>query len=76
MEIRDYFDESSCESVDERIDTERVIANLPLREKQILYLYVTEHTQAEIGAIVGLSQRRVGQILQNISKSTSQLKNI
>ncbi len=27
------------------------------------------HTQEEIGAIVGLTQRRIGQILQEISKS-------
>jgi len=31
-------------------------------------LYASGHTQEEIGAIVGLTQRRIGQILQEISK--------
>lgn len=68
VELRDYFDEASIESIDERLDLERVIVNLSVREKRILYLFTAGYTQAEIGEKMGLSQQRIGQILAGISK--------
>ena len=68
MEISDLFDSESLESVERKIDFERTVNQLSARDKRIVALYASGHTQEEIGAAVGLSQRRIGQILQEISK--------
>ena len=69
MNLSDLFNDESIESVENRIDTERVVADLPAREQQILYLFACGHTQEEIGETVGLCHQRISQILANISKS-------
>ena len=68
MEISDLFGTEDFDSIDRKIEFERMLAKLSARDKRIVYLYASGHTQEEIGAIVGLSQRRIGQILQEISK--------
>ena len=68
MEISDLFDSESLESIERKIDFERTVNQLSARDKRIVALYASGHTQEEIGAAVGLSQRRIGQILQEISK--------
>ncbi len=68
MEISDLFDSESLESIERKIDFERMLEGLKARDKRIVYLYASGHTQEEIGAKVGLTQRRIGQILQEISK--------
>ena len=68
-EIDDLFDSEDLESVERKIDFERLLTTLSERDRKIAVLYAFGHTQEEIGAIVGLTQRRIGQILQEISKS-------
>ena len=68
MEISDLFDSESLESVERKIDFERMLEELSARDRRVVYLYASGHTQEEIGAIMGLTQRRIGQILQEISK--------
>ena len=68
FDLSGLFDDESIESVENRIDVERAVADLPVREQQILYLFACGHTQEEIGAIIGLSQRHVGRLLQKMSK--------
>ena len=68
MEISDLFDSESLESIERKIDFERMLEGLKARDKRIVALYASGHTQEEIGVAVGLSQRRIGQILQEISK--------
>jgi len=68
MEISDMFDCESLESIERKIDFERMLDRLNARDKRIVYLYASGCTQEEIGAKVGLTQRRIGQILQEISK--------
>ncbi len=67
-EIDDSFDSEDMESAGLKIDFERLLAALSERDRRIAVLYAFGHTQEEIGAIVGLTQRRIGQILQEISK--------
>jgi len=54
--------------VDDRIDIERAIDKLSLREKQIVYLYACGHTQGEIGELVGCNQSTISRILANMHK--------
>ena len=68
-EIDDLFDSEDMESAGLKIDFERLLAALSERDRKIAVLYAFGHTQEEIGAIVGLTQRRIGQILQEVSKS-------
>ena len=67
-EIDDLFDSEDFESVERKIDFERLLKRLSPRDRRIAVLYAFGHTQEEIGAKVGLTQRRIGQILQEISK--------
>jgi RNA polymerase sigma factor (sigma-70 family) len=71
-EIDDLFDSEDLESVERKLDFERLLSTLSERDRRIAVLYAFGHTQEEIGAIVGLTQRRIGQILQEISKSTTE----
>lgn len=71
IDIRDFFSTETLESIDgveDFIDIQQEFNKLPEREQKILYLRLLDYTQEEIGAIVGLTQRRIGQILQEISK--------
>jgi RNA polymerase sigma factor (sigma-70 family) len=72
MEISDLFGTEDFDSIDRKIEFERMLEELSARDKRIVYLYASGHTQEEIGAIVGLTQRRIGQILQEISKRHEQ----
>ena len=67
-EIDDLFDSEDSESIELKIDFERLLTTLSERDRKIAVLYAFGHTQEEVGAIVGLTQRRIGQILQEISK--------
>ena len=68
MNLDDMFGDD-MDGVENRIDVERAIGNLTFREATVLYLWaMCEKSQAEIGEIVGLSQRHVGRILANMSK--------
>ena len=67
-EIDDLFDSEDSESIELKIDFERLLKRLSPRDRRIAVLYAFGHTQEEIGAKVGLTQRRIGQILQEISK--------
>ena len=71
-EIDDLFDSEDLESIERKIDFERLLTTLSERDRKIAVLYAFGHTQEEIGAIVGLTQRRIGQILQEISKRGEQ----
>jgi DNA-directed RNA polymerase specialized sigma subunit len=72
-EIDDLFDSEDMESIERKIDFERLLTTLSERDMKIAVLYAFGHTQEEIGAIVGLTQRRIGQILQEISKSAEKV---
>ena len=68
MEISDLFgtDETGLET---RCDIEQAIGNLTFREATVLYLWaMCEKSQAEIGAIIGLSQQHVSRILADMCK--------
>lgn len=68
-EIDDLFDSEDMESAGLKIDFERLLAALSERDRKIAVLYAFGHTQAEVGAIVGLCGQRISQILANIRKS-------
>ena len=68
MELSDLFGAEDFDSIDRKIEFERVVGSLKARDKRIVYLYASGYTQEEIGEIIGLTQRRIGQILQEISK--------
>ena len=70
MELNEYFDESSIESVDERIDAERALAGLSVRDRRVIYLSFSDYTQAEISEMAGLSDRQVRRILAKLSTFT------
>ena len=67
-EIEDLFDSKDLESIERKIDFERLLTTLSERDRKIAVLYAFGHTQEEIGAIVGLSQRHIGRVLEKMSK--------
>lgn len=67
-DLKDFFAEDDVEG---RLEAQAVMDELCVRERRILYLYVTGHTQAQIADIMGLTQQRVQQILANICKRGS-----
>ena len=67
-EIDDLFDSEDLESIERKIDFERLLAVLSERDRKIAVLYAFGHTQEEIGAIMGLCDQRISQILANIRK--------
>ena len=67
-EIDDLFDSEDLESIERKIDFERLLKRLSERDRKIAVLYAFGHTQEEVGAIVGLSQRHVGRVLEKMSK--------
>ena len=68
MEISDLFGTEDLESIERKIDFERMLDGMKARDKRIVYLYASGHTQEEIGAIMGLTHQRISQILANICK--------
>jgi RNA polymerase sigma factor (sigma-70 family) len=73
MELSDLFDCESLESVERKIDFERMVEGLKARDKRIVALYASGHTQAEIGEIVGLNQSQISRILSDMHKSLLKL---
>ena len=68
-EIDDLFDSEDFESVERKIDFERLLKRLSPRDRRIAVLYAFGHTQEEIGAIVGLDHSQISRILAKIHKS-------
>ena len=71
MNLSDLFapDEQGAET---RIDLEQAVGRLTFREAAVLYLWaMCEKSQAEIGAIIGLSQQHVSRILADMCKKAS-----
>ncbi len=68
MEISDLFGTEDFDSIDRKIEFERMLEELSARDKRIVYLYASGHTQEEIGAIVGLSQPTIHRVLANMNK--------
>ena len=68
-EIDDLFDSEDFESVERKIDFERLLKRLSPRDRRIAVLYAFGHTQEEVGAIVGLTKGRICQILADIKQS-------
>ena len=73
LDIRDLFSE---DEVDERLDAQAVLNDLPIRDAAVVYLYACGHTQEEIGERVGLNQSQVGRILAKMHKSGSPIEGI
>ena len=67
-EIDDLFDSEDMESVERKIDFERLLTTLSERDRKIAVLYAFGHTQEEIGAIVGLSHQHVSRVLAHMCK--------
>ncbi len=68
MTLTDMFAPDE-QGVENRIDVERAIGRLTFREATVLYLWaMCEKSQAEIGAIIGLSQQHVSRILADMCK--------
>jgi RNA polymerase sigma factor (sigma-70 family) len=65
-EIDDLFDSEASESIELKIDFERLLAALSERDRKIAVLYAFGHTQAEIGVMFGYSERHIRRILANI----------
>ena len=65
FDIRDFFSEDDVEG---RLEAQAVMDGLCVREKRILYLSVSGHTQEQIAEIMGLTQQRISQVLAKISK--------
>ena len=72
--IDDLFDSEDLESVERKIDFERLLTTLSERDRRIAVLYAFGHTQEEIGAIVGLTQRHVGRVLEKMSKTYAETR--
>ena len=68
MEISDLFGTEDLESIERKIDFERMLDGMKARDKRIVYLYASGHTQEEIGAIVGLDHSQISRILAKIHK--------
>ena len=73
FDIRDLFDCESLESVERKIDFERMVEGLKARDKRIVALYASGLTYDEIGEKVGLTKGRICQILSEIKQSLLKL---
>ena len=69
-EIDDLFYSEDLESIERKIDFERLLTALSERDRRIAILYAFGHTQEEIARIFKCTQPRICQILANIYKST------
>ena len=65
-EIDDLFDSEASESIELKIDFERLLKRLSPRDRRIAVLYAFGHTQEEIGVMYGYSERHIRRILANI----------
>lgn len=74
-EFKDLFSTETLETiegVETLIDVQKRLKFLPVRTKQILYLYACGHTYEEIGALVGLTKGRICQILTKFKQIASE----
>ncbi|MGB3988847.1 MAG: sigma factor-like helix-turn-helix DNA-binding protein [Minisyncoccales bacterium] len=71
-EIDDLFDSEDLESIERKIDFERLLTTLSERDRKIAVLYAFGHTQTEIGEITGLSQQHISRLLSKMSKKPSE----
>lgn len=69
-EIDDLFDSENLESIERKLDFERLLSTLSERDRRIAVLYAFGHTQEEIGSELGLTKGRICQILADIKQST------
>lgn len=68
MELNDLFDNEDLESVERKVDFERMLEGLKARDKRIVYLCASGHSQAEIGEIMELNQSQICRILAKMHK--------
>ena len=68
FDIDDLFDSKDLESIERKVEYERMLRQLSPRDRRIELLHAFGYTQEEIARMAGLTQRRIGQILQEISK--------
>ena len=73
MELDDLFGNDDLESIERKVDFERMMDGLDIRDKRILYLYANGFTYDEIGEKIGLSKGRICQILSEIKQSLLKL---
>jgi len=69
MEISDLFGTEDFDSIDRKIEFERMLEGLKARDRRIVALYAGGLTYDEIGEKVGLTKGRVCQILSEIKQS-------
>ena len=74
MEISDLFGTEDFDSIDRKIEFERMLAKLSARDRRIAVLYAFGHTQEEIGAIVGLDHSQISRILAKIHKTYAETR--
>lgn len=72
-EIDDLFDSEDFESVERKIDFERLLKRLSPRDRRIAVLYAFGHTQEEVGAELGLNQSQICRVLANMHKSAEKV---
>lgn len=66
-DIRDLFSE---DSTDVKIDAQNAINGMTQREANCLCLYVSGHTQEEIGELMGCDQSTISRLLASLHKSS------
>ncbi|HNZ15571.1 MAG TPA: sigma factor-like helix-turn-helix DNA-binding protein [Anaerolineaceae bacterium] len=66
--LGDLFGTEDIDSIDRKIEFERMFDSLKARDKRIVYLYATGHNYDEIGEMTGITKGRVCQILSNIKQ--------
>lgn len=72
-EIDDLFDSEDLESIENKIDFERLLSTLSERDRRIAVLYAFGHTQEEIGDELDLTKGRICQILADIKQSAEKV---
>lgn len=68
LEIDDLFGNEDLESIERKIDFERMLAGLSERDQKVVWLYAEGNTYDEIGQEFGLTKGRVCQILAKIKQ--------
>ena len=74
MELDDLFGNVDLESIERKVDFERMLATLSERDRRVVLLYAQGYTQVEIGVEVGVSDRQVRRILKTVSAFTSETR--
>ena len=68
LEIADLFGCEDLESIDRKIDFERMLASLSERDQKVVWSYAEGNTYDEIGQEFGLTKGRISQILAKIKQ--------